>query len=429
MGNRTSSQQQGPPPLLSAAVTGNLEAFTTHWNDATTAQRLIKDRQDNNVLHALFSCRCRPSTSTSASASPFLPSSNNRTTTDVAGVSTQPTDGANASCRQILTVIHESLTDAQLVALYRARNALGCTALWILVAYGNVPLLRHVVVMTTTTSIDRNNLPLFDDGNDDLSEMLLQSPNRQGDSPLLATCSQGNLAMVRYLHENANGGDGAALWTLDQFAAALRRPNRQGTTVLSIVVANGHESMLQYLLNTAAPDDVVEDELYAVNAATGLSLFHVCAERNFHAGLRLLLLSTSKTTTASDGNKVTAECLQKALSLHDKNRANALHVASYCGNLEIVTAWIELLRQAHYDDDQVAALLDRPDGQGRTAYWIAGLQGHVAVQEALAAAGVQTTEPPRMVQEIRAATERRSAARRDKRAVDGNALLGGGGLD
>lgn len=396
MGNRSSSaaqQPQAPPALLSCAVTGDFEAFATHWESNDAASSRVKDRQDNNVLHALFSCR--------------------------------PSMGKLAECVKILDLIHDSLLAQdnnndvdggrqQLVNLYKARNTLGCTAIWILVAYGNVDMLEHVQAKL-------DNLPKGN-GNDDSLNLaqLMQIPNHQGDSPLLATCSQGNLAMVQYLRD-------ATLLTPEQFNALMVKPNLKGTTVLEIVVANGHEELLQYLLSEKENGQylLTEEQLYAMNPTTGLSLFHICAERNFHAGLRLLL---SFLASQKGNENVVDEKILKTLK--DKNQANALHVACFCGNLEIVQVWVETLQEAYKSEtDKIAQTLDIPDGQGRTAYWIAGLKGHDAICQLLSQeGGVQTTQPAQMVREIKEAAERRqasAAARLAKRPVDGNALLGG----
>ena len=132
---------------------GDFEKFQTEWScndnddkDATVKRRTITDRQDNNVLHALFSCRV-----------------------------------PNAPTNEILEWIHDDdttgLDSANLSELYHAPNHLGCTPLWILVAYGNVPLLKQVQAKLSSAA-----------SNDTFADML-RVPNLQGDSPLLATCS------------------------------------------------------------------------------------------------------------------------------------------------------------------------------------------------------------------------------------------------
>ena len=64
MGNRSSSSTQpvDPPPLLSAAVVGDWSKFQEAWTGLGDKENALKlhDSQQNNVLHALFSCRgCR----------------------------------------------------------------------------------------------------------------------------------------------------------------------------------------------------------------------------------------------------------------------------------------------------------------------------------------------------------------------------------
>ena len=399
MGNRTSSTQQqhpsAPPPLLSAAVTGDAVAFAKVWeamkNDSNDPI-CIKDRQDNNVLHALFSCR-------------------------------------SGKPDEILRFIHTSVMDTAgqlLVPLYSAVNQLGCTPLWILIAYGNVELLKLVMELTASDDALRQVLPA-----------LVVQPNHQGDTPLLATCSQGNTAMVRYLMKcssNSKSGSGALedgnapAWLLsdnkdgsNSMQALLTQGNQKGTAPLQIVVANGHLELLQYLL-TDDECPLPADQIWRGNAA-GLSLFHICSERNFDAGLQALL--NFVLTPDDDGS------LDKVVSLKDRNGANPLHVACFCGNVQAVKVWVDVItthtKTTSKDDSSSAvALLDRTDGQGRTAYWIACVQGHQESigQTLLAPVGVQTTQPAQMVQEIAQAQERRTQRRAQQPAIDGNALLG-----
>ena len=343
MGNRASSTAPGaPPPLLTAAVTGDATAFAPLW--ATETNRRLQDRQQNNVLHALFSAR--------------------------AG---QPAE--------ILRLIHEDSDPSLLIDLYTAPNQLGCTPLWILIAYGNVELLKIVLQRLKDAHLLQDKLPT-----------LYTQPNHQGDSPLLATCSQGNLDMVQYLATVVPSSNG--------FGTLLTQANQKGTTPLQIAVANGHVALLEYLLS----HEPVRDQVWHTNAA-GLSLFHICAERNFAEGLRLLLQQV-----VNDMNRVAA--------LKDRNGANPLHVACFCGNADIVQVWLEV--------SDAADLLDQPDGQGRTAYWLAMVQGRDEIGVLLAQAGAQTTAPAQMLMEIREAQERRAARQNSnaKAAIDGNALLG-----
>jgi ankyrin repeat protein len=377
MGNRVSSSPappQGPPALLSAAVMGDVTKFQACWQDAR--ERLILDSQGNNVLHALFSCRT-------------------------------PTN----QCGEILELIHKSLEESQLLTCYHAQNVLGCTPLWILVAYGNVSLLQEV----------QSKLQV-----ENFSTMLLV-PNHQGDSCMLATCSQGNLEMVKYLKQGC--------LTPDQVTTLLTQSNQKGTTPLQIVVGNGHLSLLEYFLNDKECYDpaILSSQLMEPNEA-GLSLFHVCSERNFSDGLKLLLVhitSTSKSTNNNDNVNVNA--FEQVLALKDKNHANALHVASYCGNLEAVQAWVDAVINNNSKDEekneQPSFLLDLMDGHARTAYWLAMIQGHDTIGEILAQSGVVDTQHPKMVAEIQATQQQRQEAAKKRQAknrtmVDGNALIG-----
>jgi ankyrin repeat protein len=363
MGNRSSTvQPAGPPPLLSAAVMGDFAKFQEIWRGEDCIK--IVDRQQNNVLHALFSCR---------------------------GIQ-------DAQCAEILSSIHVSLSESQLKEAYDARNTLGCTPLWILVAYGNVALLKHVQAKFA-------NQP-------DTVKAMLQAPNDQGDSPFLATCSQGNTEMVQYFREE--------ILTPEQFSAALTDANKKGTTPLQIIVGNSHLELLTYVLDQ---DNVsLEEQVMQVNAA-GLSLFHICCERNAHEALQVLLsFMAGKDDTSSD-----VEVLEKVLSLKDKNGANCLHVAAFCGNLETVKLWIKVVQKACGSDKSAVALLDKMDGEARTAYWLAMVQGRDDIGQVLAETGVDTVHP-KMVQEITDAQGQREAAAAARqtrtRTVDGAALLG-----
>ena len=361
MGNRPSSSTalnpDAPPPLLSAAVTGNADAFTSLWNDEGNTNRLCLDRQDNNVLHALFSCRT-------------------------------PSGKPN----EILKLIHNTLSTPELEGAYQARNQLGCNPLWILIAYGNVELLKQVVDTVKDDSSLRSKIP-----------KLVVQPNYQGDTPILATCSQGNTDMIKFLSTSG-------LLSAEQFEALLKQGNQKGTTPLQIVVANGHEELLQFLLHEQ--HHIIKDQLWHVNA-TGLSLFHICSERNFAAGLESLL---------DDALLHDRDALKNILALTDKNGANSLHVACFCGNAEIVQVWVD--RIIAVQGESGINFLDLTDSQGRTAYWIAMIQSHEeTIGKVLAKAGVATDKPEKMIQEIQQARERRVAKQQTKPAVDGNALL------
>lgn len=350
MGNR-SSQPQSPPTLLSAAVRGDAAKFKQLWLNENG--RLITDSQNNNVLHALFSCRST----------------------------------GNDDYIEVFDNIHGTLPEDVLDSLYEAPNMLGCIPLWILVAYGNVSLLRRAKEKHLEADFFR----------------LLLVPNKQGDSCLLATCSQGNLEMVQYLKETLDS---------EQFTRLVKKANQKGTTPLQIVVANGHLPLLKYLLEEC--EETVASQLFEVNEA-GLSLFHICSERNFKDGLEVLLAHATE-------NGSTNGALEKILALKDKNGANGLHVASFCGNVEAVEVWIETLQMASSPID----LLDTMDGQARTAYWLAMVQGKETIGEMLVRAGVDTKHP-RMVEEIEEARRRRKEVAERRRnsntAVDDNALL------
>jgi ankyrin repeat protein len=370
MGNRTSSASTNPgapPPLLAAAVTGKDTEFAALWKEQLDpTQRGQTDSQNNNILHALFSCR-------------------------VASSGDGPT--------KILRIIHTSLRDEDpkfLCQMYKAHNALGCTPLWILVAYGNTDLLQIVLQDLKDANLLQDDLPT-----------LLSQPNYQGDTPLLATCSQGNLSMVKFLANQEN------MWQPDW----LKRPNKKSTTPLQIVVANGHTDLLQYLLQQ---EEHMADNtpLWQPNSTAGLTLWHVCAERNFVAGLHLLWQHCA-------GKDNHDNILTRVTALKDRNGANPWHVAGFCGNVEVVQVWLDFVQQSSQANN-AKWIIDATDGQGRTVYWLAMVQGHDAIGSLLEAAGAQTKEPARMIDEIQQAASRRASRRQQQppsKLLDGNALL------
>ena len=363
MGNRASSSSTpaGPPPALAAAVMGDYTAFEAAVANDEASFWSLTDSQDNNLLHALFSCR--------------------------------PSQEKKADCVKILHKTHHHVdNEKQLLKLYQAQNQLGCNPLWILVAYGNVPLLKAVVA--TSVFQDSSNQQL-------LTKLLMEAPNHQDDSSFLATCSQGNLEMARYLYtefaQPANLGQ-----------AILLQANAKGTTPLQIAVGNRHEGVVEFLLQHL---ENASDVVLHKDASSELSLFHICSERNFDQGLALLLQYTTPA---------------EALNLRDKNGATALHVAAYCGNAEATQRWIDAVKEQASSDDDKKSLLDAKDTNGRTAYWLAQVeQTHTSVAKLLADAGVETAQPEQMLEEIRQAQERRAAkaSTGSKPLIDGQALL------
>jgi len=397
---------------------GDFSSFEREWNNAANVDKSsstsspinsIHDSQGNNALHALFSCRTQ-----------------------------------SPQCRQILDLIHNNSSEELLAQAYQRQNSLGCTPLWILVAYGNVDLLRRV--QEIWANVD-------DDDDKKMSmESLLQVPNYQGDSPFLATCSQGNLEMVQYLREH--------VWTTittttttttlaeaeeedeDPFAKAVVQANQKGTTPLQIVVGNHHVTVLHYILQQSTnktSTELLRTQLTQSNPA-GLSLFHICSERNAHEALRALL--TFWMDSYPDGkDDLTHPALDQILSLTDKNGANALHVAVFCGNVEVTELWLDVIEktcQKQRDDnnnnnnnDSRQMFLNKTDGDGRPAYWIARLQGREAIAQLLVErGGVDTSDPTgsleRQVQEAKEQRQRAAAARQPQmpQLLDGAALMG-----
>eukprot|EP00536_Pseudo-nitzschia_multiseries_P017759 jgi/Psemu1/52431/gm1.52431_g len=371
MGNRSSSVQPvGPPPLLSAAVVGDATKFREVWVGVDSID--VRDAQDNNILHALFSCRAE-----------------------------------NGKCSEILTCIHESLPTSRLREVFRARNKIGCTPLWILVAYGNVTLLKEV----------RQTFADADQMNDFLD--ILRQPNNQGDTPLLATCSQGNIDMVRFLREEILGPSG--------FSEDLAKANKKGTTSLQIIVGNNHKHVLDYVLEEG--ESIVQKQLLQYNTI-GLSLFHICSERNAHDILHTILAFAM----GKENKEGQIAILNQVLSLTDKNGANAIHVAAFCGNVDAIKVWIDTINNSFsgLEGSSIksprSSLLDKTDGQGRTAYWLGMVQGWDEIGTMLANEAVDT-ENPKMIREIEEARQKRQNAatarqqQHQHQTIDGSALL------
>jgi len=324
-----------PPPLLSAAVIGDAAKFHACIDDmeskdvdskVSPAEALkVVDAQSNNVLHALFSC-------------------NNP-------------DRQDAVC-EILKYVHATVSPDTLANLYRGVNSIGCNPIWIVTAYGNIGPLKIALAADAA-----------------LVTSLLQLPNLQGDSCVLATCSKGNTAMLTYL---------STIWPdPTSFHALLSAANNNGTTPLQIVTGNGHLETLSFFVKNLP----LTDEGYLKHNKQGLSLFHICAERNFHAGLEVLL-----------------EVGVAMSSIKDKNDANPIHVACFCGNKECVEVFAANCGQEE---------LEAPDGTGRTGYWLAMLKGYAEVGEVLKKAGVDT-ENEKMLGEIAESDARRAESKRKK---------------
>jgi len=373
MGNRSSSVQPagGPPPLISAAIIADVAKFRESWTGGESIH--VKDRQENNALHALFSYR---------------------------GIESN-------HCSEILNRIHDSLEISQVKKAYRKRNSIGCTPLWILVAYGNVALLKEVKQKFAD-----------DDKMNDFLEILRQS-NNQGDSPFLATCCKGNIDMVRFFKEE--------ILTPDQFTTAVTKANQKGTTPLQIIVGGSHTSLLEYLLQEEKT--TLREEMLEYNGV-GLSLFHICSERNAHEVLKIILafMTKDKKEENSEGD---IKIVNQIFSLRDKNGASAMHVAAFCGNVEVVQFWIDVIKKTYASKDNdsqksVISVLDKMDGQGRTSYWLAMVQGNEAIGKLLVVEGVSTVSP-KMVKEIEEAQFKRSkddiTRQQRNRTIDGSALL------
>ena len=123
--------------------------------------------------------------------------------------------------------------------------------------------------------------------------------------------------------------------------------------------------------------------------------------------------------------------VNQIFSLRDKNGASAMHVAAFCGNVEVVQFWIDVIKKTYASKDNdsqksVISVLDKMDGQGRTSYWLAMVQGNEAIGKLLVVEGVSTVSP-KMVKEIEEAQFKRSkddiTRQQRNRTIDGSALL------
>ncbi|GMI42928.1 hypothetical protein TeGR_g7032 [Tetraparma gracilis] len=265
------------------------------------------------------------------------------------------------SVLEILEHVHKNVAEADLRAMYSARSQMGCVPLWILIAYGNVPALTRVLDL----------LPHLGSS--------LASENMQGDTCVLATTSKGNVDMLSFLE---TAGD----WNSSSFSSLLSKPNKNGTTPIQIAVANSHLETLDFLLSRIPSPPLLEPN------RAGLSLFHICAERGFAPGFSALLARAT---------------LAEALSLKDKNGASPLHVAAFCNNADVVGAIV-----GHAD--ATGELLDAPDGDGRSAYWLAMLKGGGEAAELLRAAPGVEVGGERMLQEIKESDERRDKSKKER---------------
>ncbi|GMI07082.1 hypothetical protein TrVE_jg4723 [Triparma verrucosa] len=335
----TSSTPGAPPQLIVACISGGYDNYIKIYDELVKDQTdssnpdssnpLTKlDSQGNSVLHALFS-----------SQSPSA---------------------------EILEHIHSTLAPATLSKMYAQKSVvLGCNPIWICVAYGNLEMLKLVI----------SKLDELDDSNQTI-QSLINVPNLQGDTALLATCSRGNLPMLQHL---------STLLPPSTFTSLLTTPNKNGTTPLLTILSNSHPDLLTYLVSLPSVPLPL-----STPTSSGLYPLHIASERG-----NLPILTSVLESVGLPG----WSCL-------DKNGATPLHVSSFIGNLEVCRVLVE------YVGSNVR-LLKLNDSQNRTPYLIAMLKGHDEVGDLLSAAGAgEINESER--KEIMEAKERREEGKRKR---------------
>eukprot|EP00518_Triparma_eleuthera_P010245 CAMPEP_0182466780 /NCGR_PEP_ID=MMETSP1319-20130603/12612_1 /TAXON_ID=172717 /ORGANISM="Bolidomonas pacifica, Strain RCC208" /LENGTH=304 /DNA_ID=CAMNT_0024666813 /DNA_START=96 /DNA_END=1006 /DNA_ORIENTATION=- len=250
-GPSAASQHTPPPPLIPLCISGNLDSYLETYEELAKQEGpnplTVVDAQRNNVLHALFS-------------------------------SNQP----NPSILE--HIVKES--SPKFEALMSFKNALGCTPVWIAVAYGN-----------------HSALP------DDVTAEALVECNDRGDSPLLAACSKANLEALQYLSDK--------LGRLG-FEKECMRPNKSGSTPLFVSLSASSAPVLEFLLPHFPAAS------FSAKNAVGLTPLHVAAERGFLAGVAACLSNSRSSVDAVD-----------------KNGATALHIAAFVGDVPCVEALLD----------------------------------------------------------------------------------------
>ena len=204
---------------------------------------LIVDAQNNNVLHALFS---------SSKPNPSI-------------------------LEHIVSNSGESFTN-----LMASKNALGCTPVWIAVAYGNHAMLPATVSPATLTEC-----------------------NSSGDSPLLACVSKANLGALQYIKEKLSHA---------QFEVECAKPNKSGSTPLFVCLSASSAPVLEFLL------PLFPASSFSAKNTMGLTPLHVAAERGFLSGVEACLSRSAPVDAV------------------DRNGATALHVAAFVGDLPCAEA-------------------------------------------------------------------------------------------
>mmetsp|Transcript_8139 Transcript_8139/g.16433 ORF Transcript_8139/g.16433 Transcript_8139/m.16433 type:complete len:303 (-) Transcript_8139:8-916(-) len=271
-----------PHPAIPLAISGQ-------YNELLQLQETYAsvDAQGNTVLHGLFTA-------------------------------TNSTEGHAKILHHLYSTLDND--DDAFLEFVKTKNQLGCTTVWIGVAYQSITLLDKLVECIGKETV----------------KSLLSTPNNQGDTGILAACSRGgemSLEWIRGLYGDDEGG----------LVELLSRRNKNGTDVVQTAVAGRHVTTLKILV------DLIPKERFGEANTTGLYPLHVAAERDCKEALEVLL-----EVVGTEG-----------MLVRDKNGATPLHVAAFVGAKECIRAMVD-----RGLDKEVT------DGEGRTAKDLAEIKKH-----------------------------------------------------
>lgn len=278
-----------PHPAIPLAISGDLHEFLKFQETYASV-----DAQGNTVLHGLFTA----SKSTESHA-------------------------------KILHHLHSTFDDDgdAFLEFVKTKNQLGCTTVWIGVAYQSIKLLDKLVECIGKDTV----------------KSLLSTPNNQGDTGILAACSRGgeiSLEWLRGLYGDDEGG----------LVELLTRRNKNGTDIVQTAVSGRHVATLTIIVG------VMPKERFGEANTAGLYPLHVAAERDCKEALEVLLEVVGV----------------EGMLVRDKNGAAPLHVAAFVGAKECIKAMLD-----RGCDKEVT------DGEGRTAKDLAEIKKHYEIMAML----------------------------------------------
>jgi len=242
LGKQKNANVLSPHPGIPLAISGDYEKFVLLPEFNISAV----DAQHNTVLHGLF---------TTAKAN----------------------DGHKKILRHIATFFEGSEGGGTLIETLQSENDLGCGVLWIGVAYQSIALLDELKELVGAEFI----------------KALVQVPNKQGDTGILAACSRGgeeSLKWLNFLFE----GDG------DGLAKLLGRSNKNGTDIVQTAVSGRHADTLKILVK------IMRKERFGEANGAGLYPLHVAAERDCKEVAEILL-----GVVGTEGTRVTDKVRQE----------------------------------------------------------------------------------------------------------------------